>query len=119
MRSGRREIPIPSHLVEKRKERVHTSDLIFATRAGKLNGHFLRLLKEVAKRAGVNPDECGLCEFQKTYATLQHENGVSPRTIQKRLGHSSLETTLPYLEAASVRSKETWQVVNETFAAFA
>jgi integrase/recombinase XerD len=76
-------------------------------------------LKEVAERAGVNPDECGVHKFRKTYATLQHENGVSARTIQNRLGHSSLETTLAYLEAASVRSVETRQVIDDTFAVFA
>ena len=95
------------------------SDLIFPTREGKPNGHFLRTLKEVAERAGVNPDECGLHKLRKTYATLQHENGVSARTIQKRVRHSSLETSLAYLEAASVRSAETRQLVDETFAAFA
>jgi integrase/recombinase XerD len=114
-----REIPLPSHLIEKLKVRVRTSELIFPSTQGKPNGHFLRVLKEIAVRAGVDPDQCGLHKFPKTYATLQHENGVSARTIQKRLGHSSLETTLAYLEAASVRSKETREVVDETFAMFA
>ena len=113
------EILLPSHLIQKLKERVRTSELIFPTATGRPNGHFLRLLKEIAVRAGVNPDQCGLHKFRKTYATLQHENGVSARTIQKRLGHSSLETTLAYLEAASVRSKETREVVDSTFEAYA
>lgn len=77
------------------------------------------MLKEIAVRAGVNPNECGLHKFRKTFATLQHENGVSARTIQKRLGHSSLETTLDYLEEAEATSEATRQVVNDTFAAFA
>jgi integrase len=61
----------------------------------------------------------GFTNSENPYATLQHENGVSARTIQKRLGHSSLETTLAYLEAADVRSVETRKVVDETFMEFA
>jgi integrase/recombinase XerD len=114
-----REIPLPTYLLEALKQRTRTSKLIFPTRKGKPQGHFLRMLKEVAERAGVDPDECGLHKFRKTYATLQHENGVSARTIQKRLGHSSLETTLAYLEAADVRSAETRKAVDDTFAVFA
>jgi integrase/recombinase XerD len=114
-----REIPLPTHLLEALKKRTQTSELIFPAARGGPDGHFLRILKDLALRAGVNPDECGLHKFRKSYATLQHENGVSARTIQKRLGHSSLETTLAYLEAADVRSVETRKAVDETFAAFA
>jgi integrase/recombinase XerD len=114
-----RPIPLTDSVLAKLQQRVRTSDLIFPTKQGKPNGHFLRMLKEIAVRAGVYPHECGLHKFRKTFATLQHENGVSARTIQKRLGHSSLETTLAYLEAAEATSEATRQVVNDTFAAFA
>ena len=114
-----REIPLPTHLLEALKKRSQTSKLIFPAAKGGPERHFLRMLKDIAIRAGVDPDECGLHKFRKSYATLQHENGVSARTIQKRLGHSSLETTLAYLEAADVRSVETRKVVDETFMAFA
>jgi integrase len=50
---------------------------------------------------------------------LQHENGVPARTIQARLGHSDLATTLAYLQAGDVRSEKEGNAVNNTFAAFA
>jgi integrase len=79
-----REIPLPTHLVEKLKARVRTSELIFPTATGRPDGHFLRRLKEIAVRAGVDPDQVGLHKWRKTFATLQHENGVSARTIRSR-----------------------------------
>jgi integrase len=42
--------------------------------------------------------------------------GVSARTLQKWLGHASLETTLAYLEAADIRSERTREQVNNSFA---
>jgi integrase/recombinase XerD len=47
---------------------------------------------------------------------MHHEAGVSARTLQKWLGHSSLETTLAYLEAADIRSERTREQVNNSFA---
>ena len=118
-----REIPLPDHLVAALKQRYLVNGhqrLIFPNpRTRRPEGHFLRKLKDLAKRAGLNPDDCGLHKFRKSYATLQHENGTSARTIQRRLGHSALETTLAYLEAADVRSEETKRQVNGVFAAFA
>ncbi len=118
-----REVPLPDHLVGALKQRFLVNGnqrLIFPNpRTGRPEGHFLRKLKDLAKRAGLNPDDCGLHKFRKSYATLQHENGTSARTIQRRLGHSALETTLAYLEAADVRSEESRRQVNGVFAAFA
>jgi site-specific recombinase XerD len=48
-------------------------------------------------------DDCQVCEqhylhkFRKTRATHWHNTGVPIRTIQKWLGHKSLETTMIYL----------------------
>ena len=102
-----REIPIPDFVVAALKERMLTtkSNLIFPTARGKLNGHMLRILKALAKRAGLNPDNCKLHTWRKTYATLQHKAGVDARTIQRRLGHSDLTTTLAYLEGEDARSE--------------
>jgi integrase len=77
----------------------------------------LRRLKELAKRAGVG-GEVILHKFRKTYATLQHRAGVDARTIQKRLGHSDLATTLAYLEGEESRSERSRQQVNGTFGVF-
>ena len=132
-----REIPIPDFLVAALKGRNGTG-LIFPTKDGKRDSHMLRRLKELAFRSGLNCGHCTgrldseevscanapVCEkwklhrFRKTYATLQHREGVDARTIQKRLGHSSLETTLAYLEGEEPRSERSRQQVNGTFGVF-
>jgi integrase/recombinase XerD len=107
--------------------------LIFTNSIGKPEGHWLRILKEVAYNAGLNCGHCvskkGLCckdtptcknwilhRFRKTFATFHHESGVSARTLQAWLGHEDLETTLDYLEIADMRSARTRGQVNNTFA---
>jgi integrase/recombinase XerD len=132
-------IPIPDSLVEllrARRKRHPNSRLIFPHPNGKANGHFLRILKTAALRAGLNCGECynkagkccatspicsciGLHRFRKTFATMHHEAGVSARTIQRWLRHSDLETTLRYLAGADDTSEKTRAQVNNTFAAFA
>ena len=115
-----REIPLPDFLIAALKKRMLATKgkLIFPTKQGKSNGHMLRALKSLAKRAGLH-GEFKLHKFRKTYATLQHRDGVDARTIQKRLGHSDLTTTLAYLEGEDVRSDRSRQQVNGTFAVFA
>ena len=103
---------------------------------GRPDNHFLRKLKRIAFRAGLNCGEClttltkgrydskhkvevscktdPVCEhiylhrFRKTCATRWHEAGVPIRTIQRWLGHKSLETTQIYLgetDASKLRSE--------------
>jgi integrase/recombinase XerD len=118
--SEEREIPVPEYLVEALKKRMLTTkgSLIFPTKDGKLDGHMLRRLQALAKRAGL-PGEWGLHKFRKTFATMRHRNGEDARTIQLLLGHSDLETTLAYLEGEKARSKRTKDRTNETFGQFA
>jgi integrase len=115
-----REIPLPDFLLAALKERMLTTKdkLIFPTCEGKKDGHMLRKLQYLAKRAGL-VGEFGLHKFRKTYATLQHRAGVDARTIQIRLGHSDLATTLAYLEGEDARSVESKKQANETFGVFA
>jgi integrase len=123
-----RVVPLPSDLVETLKLRYEkrTHDRwIFVSESGKFEGHFLRKLKTLALRAGLNCGRCrttvvtgsydhkrnaevscrthNICEqwklhrFRKTRATRWMENGIPIRNIQKWLGHRSLETTMVYL----------------------
>jgi integrase/recombinase XerD len=122
-----RTIPLPGALVEllrKRREEAPDKRWIFVTEKGNPENHFLRKLKAVAKRAGLNCGNCKtaitegrydkrqvevtcethpVCEhfilrrFRKTCATRWMNNNVPVRTIQHWLGHKSLETTMIYL----------------------
>ena len=115
-----REIPLPDFLIAALKKRMLATkgNLIFPTKQGNANGHMLRTLKSLAKKAGLT-GEFKLHKFRKTYATLQHRDGVDARTIQKRLGHSDLSTTLAYLEGEEPRSDRSRKQVNGTFGVFA
>jgi integrase len=123
-----RTIPLPDSLIAllwaRRKNAPHERWL-FINEEGRPDNHFLRKLKRVAKRAGLNCGQCRtvltegryekrkkievtckdrpVCEhfylhrFRKTCATKWHEAGIPIRTIQNWLGHKSLETTMIYL----------------------
>ena len=134
-----RTIPLPDSLIEalrQRRAKHAASPYLFPNALGRPNGHLLRVLKKLAKRAGLNCGECvnkkglsctehpvcdkwELHKFRRTFATIHHESGVSARTLQAWLGHSSLETTLAYLQIADLRSERTRTQVNHRFATFA
>src|SRR5205085_11715144 len=100
-----------------RRQRYPNATLILTNSKGGPNGHFLRILKSVVRRAGLPGDWC-LHKFRKSFATMHHEHGVSARTLQRWLGHSDLATTENYLAVADMRSQRTRAQVNHSFAAF-
>ena len=123
-----RPIPLPDSLIALLKNRRRNAPhdrRIFVNEEARPDNHFLRKLKRIAKRAGLNCGQCRtvltegryekkkqievsckdrpVCEhfylhrFRKTCATRWHEAGIPIRTIQMWLGHQSLETTMIYL----------------------
>jgi integrase/recombinase XerD len=122
-----RTIPIPDSLISELKKREKTKQhdrWIFVNEQGRPDNHFLRKLKKIALRAGVNCGQCKtsitkgrwkrtlrevtcktdpVCEhiylhrLRKTCATRWMEHGVPIRTLQFYLGHKNLETTMLYL----------------------
>lgn len=135
-------IPIPESLVsllKARRKRYPHSRMIFELPDARSDQHLLKTIKELAYKASLNCGEChhkpmsgrkltGCCatsatcnrfilhKFRKTFATMHHEAGVSARTIQRWLRHSSLETTLRYLAGGDDNSDRTRSLVNNTFA---
>ena len=123
-----RAVPIPASLLallKARRKNAPDPQWIFVNVEGRPDNHFLRKLKRIARRAGLN---CGHCKtmvtegkydkkkevevsckdrpvckhiylhrFRKTCATRWNENGIPVRTIQSWLGHKNLETTQIYL----------------------
>jgi integrase len=134
-----RRVPLPDSLV-KALTLHHAANpvslYLFPNQHGQPNGHFLRLLKKLAKRAGLNCGECfnvgngkkqsclkapvcdkfELHKFRRYFATLHHEAGVPARQIQQWLGHSDLTTTLRYLAISDDRNQRTRDRVNNSFA---
>lgn len=87
-------------------------NLVFPDGKGKLDGHFLRKLKVIAKKASVEGAE--LHRFRKTYADTLHEEGVSVNTIRIRLGHESLDVTLAHLKGEDAESEEAQERANSS-----
>jgi len=123
-----RTIELPASLIRELKERreKHPHDrFVFLSKQGKPDNHFLRKLKKIALRAGLNCGQCkttitvgeykgkkrvevsckthSVCEhyilhrFRKTCATRWLQSGATLRDIQLLLGHKSLATTQKYL----------------------
>jgi integrase len=117
-----RSVPlVPSLAIEllKWKERRQNNRLVFGTRTDRPNNHWLEYLKVFATKAGLNCGACAGCKkdvpecqkyrihkFRATYATRLLRNGVDVRTVQKLLGHSSLDSTLRYLQPAMGRAMQ-------------
>lgn len=123
-----RTIKMPTDLVNlllKRRRANPEERWLFVNQEGRSDNHFLRKLKRIALRAGVNCGHCKtrvtkgkyhakkavevscktdpVCEhiylhrLRKTCASNWERAGVPIRTIQYMLGHKSLETTMKYL----------------------
>lgn len=134
-----RHVPLPGDLLKLLKEHHKNADpkstLLFPNTQERPNGHFLRLLKAAATRAGLNCGHCTsinlegqmdeetrtcktspVCEnfklhhFRKTYATKHHHHGTMLNDLRSWLGHKDLRTTQLYLagsdsQAAHVRAR--------------
>jgi integrase len=123
-----RSVPIPKtllNLLKSRREKPQHNRWIFVNDEGNPDNHFLRKLKRIAFKAGLNCGQCKsditvgkydnkklvtvscknrpVCEhfylhrFRKTCATRWHENGIPINTIRAWLGHKNLQTTQIYL----------------------
>src|SRR6266478_3191349 len=114
-----REIPIPAKLAKRLKawkaKGDKTCGLVFPTAGCKPRLDFLDCLKAVAKRAGLNPDNCWLHKFRATFATTHLRNrDVDLRTVQHWMGHKDIESTMRYLKPN--RGQEVRAKVNNSFA---
>jgi integrase len=132
----RRRVPIHDDLVNLLKaHRVRHPNrrLIFETRVGKPEGHFLFKFKRVAFRAGLN---CGMCQSRKgkscaegpvckewtlhrlrrTWAKRYLDAGVSTFELQLWIGHSDQEMLRRYVRSADAQSAQTHQKVKAAFA---
>jgi len=113
-----REIPIPAKLVKSLKvwktKADKTCSLVFPTAGCNPKLDFLDCLKAVAERTKLDEDNFWLHKFRATFATRCLWAGVDLRTVQQRLGHSDMESTMRYLKPS--RSQHVRDKVNEIFA---
>jgi integrase len=109
-----RDVPLPDELAAKlrewRKEHPNTR-LVIGNDDDTVHTKWLRLLKRLARKAGLNCGRCRTCRetngaecqmyvlhsFRRSYATSLDDAGFPIRTIMSLLGHSDIQTTLAYL----------------------
>ena len=97
-----REVPVPKQLIEmfEAHPRVRKIRLVFPSPRGNREYHMLKKCKQIAQRAGLDPDRFHLRKFRCTYATRMLRAGFDVRTVQHWMGHKSLNTTMRYLSPA-------------------
>jgi integrase len=115
-------VPMPPALMaelQSRKNGAKAMDLVFPNSFGRPEGHFLRMLQDIAKRGGLEGN-WELHQFRKTFATRLLRSGkATVRDIQQWLGHYSLEVTQAYLKGAEAESETAQTAASTAFAAFA
>lgn len=87
------------------------SPLILPNMFGRPDGHLLKKVQQIAKRAGIACGECRDCverkgrncqnfqlhKFRYTYARVLDEGKTPIEDIRKALGHKDISTTIGYL----------------------
>jgi integrase len=121
-KTGVRRIPVPPFHTEDIRERMirHArveSDLVFPNERGEVHRHYIVLVHELAKRAGVT-GRVDIHKFRSTCATMWLRDGVDMEEVRKRLGHSDYKMIQRYVEAWKLESKETMEQTTKTFARF-
>ncbi|MBQ3427986.1 MAG: site-specific integrase [Clostridia bacterium] len=90
--SSDRYIPVDDELLKYLSDIPHTSDKVFPYCSARAYGtHICRVLKRMSKECEL--PYVTLHELRHTYGTVLREKGVDIYTIQKLLGHSSVDVT--------------------------
>jgi integrase/recombinase XerD len=93
-----------------------TTRLVFPTDKGKVEGHFLRTCKEIAKLSGQDESKFWLHKFRDSFATWSLRRGVDIRTVQHWLGHADISMTQKYL--APEQGEHAQNQINKAFGSF-
>ena len=96
--SGRRTIPLPSFLVDVLAAHLAgapESEFVFPSRSGRhldYSNFLKRYWHPAVERAGMSP--LTPHELRHTAAALMIDQGANPVTVQRRLGHKDITTTV-------------------------
>lgn len=108
--AAHREIPVCPKLTDKIQERMKANgkkptDLVFPNPKGEPDGHLLRIVKKVAKRAGL--DTTAYChKFRSTQITRWLREGCPPTDVVRWVGHENLDTIMIYAAKVDLRNKQ-------------
>jgi integrase len=108
--AGTRSIPLGDTLVADLKNHC-SSGLLFPNGQGRPEGHFLQIIKAIAKRAGV-ADACNH-RFRDTFATEQvRSRELDLRDVARLLGHANLSTIKLYASYVDLQSDQARRAAN-------
>jgi integrase len=99
--AGRRVITLPNwamRALEIQRTRNHESTRVFNTAKGNVPLNMWREFRRACRRAGV--PEISVHALRALHASLAVRAGVDVKTLQRRLGHSSVSMTLNYYAQA-------------------
>ncbi|MGC1684131.1 MAG: site-specific integrase [Candidatus Acidiferrales bacterium] len=119
-----RYLTVPAWLNQKLEHRMKArhakrTDLVFPASMGGVNSHLLRIVKRVAKRAGLMDIRVDDHKFRSTAITRWLREGNSPQDVMAWVGHKSLVTILRYAAKVRLEKPETQQKAHSPFAKFA
>jgi integrase len=109
-RAGTRKIPTSDSLLSDLKKRRKDSGLVFPAPRGGVDKHYLRIMEELGKKAGV--ENTGLHRFRDTWVTDMIQGGVDLLTLRKWVGHENLETLKLYAEALKAKDQRARDAAN-------
>jgi integrase len=92
-------------LEQKKVEGKQNEDLIFPNTRGKPDGHLLRILKRVSKKAGLT-GRVDQHKFRSTAITMWLRNGSTVPEVMAYVGHVSPTTILRYAAKVNLQKKE-------------
>jgi integrase len=79
--------------------KTHDDPLVFPAEFGGPDGHFLRLCKRVAKKAGLDVAAFYLHKYRATFACHCLHRGMDLETLREQLGHHDTESLRRYIKA--------------------
>jgi len=100
--AGTREIPISDSLVEELL--ALGKGLLFPGKHGKVEQHMLREVQRAVKGSGV--PKVKMHRFRDTFAVNKLRDGVDVRTLQRWLGHETVEQVMEYCAWLDSNSEE-------------
>ena len=74
--------------------------------------------RQAKNSAGINKRRVSIHTLRHCYATHLLERGVSPRVVQRYMGHSSLETTMVYFHLTQKGTEDAYRIINSTMRGF-
>jgi integrase len=101
-----RRIPMNDSLVEtlRRHPRRLKSPYVFANREGRPYDDLRGSINSAAKRAGIK-GEVKMHQLRHAFCSHALMQGIDPRTVQKWMGHKTLQTTLRYAHVSPDHEK--------------